>query len=261
RPCRRCTSFDLPSRARSRRFGRREPRRSALLRRTRPMRSGPVSRAWLEPPRLGTCYPFPPTAQPRFRRHRPPRSPICPVCGRTERYHSDHAGRFSDHVLGAGTWTIRLQGTPISAHGTAVDRLIRRSHVTVDRMASTETSSREEGAMTRTRVLAASLAIALTAGVVTFGILPSAAQEPPPPIATEFLTGRAVFPDDVDLMVKLKHDGGATHVVKAEDPSRTVVTRVTVQPGAQFPWHTHAGPVIVNVVGGTLVYVGADDCE
>jgi hypothetical protein len=29
-------------------------------------------------------------------------------------------------------------------------------------------------------------------------VLPSAAQEPPPPIATEFLTGRAVFADQVD---------------------------------------------------------------
>ena len=70
--------------------------------------------------------------------------------------------------------------------------------------------------MTRTRLLAASLAIAVTAGVITVGVLPSAAQEPPPPIATEFLTDRAVFPDDVDLMVKLKHDGGATHVGRVQ---------------------------------------------
>jgi quercetin dioxygenase-like cupin family protein len=33
-----------------------------------------------------------------------------------------------------------------------------------------------------------------------------------------------------------------------------------VQPGAQFPWHTHPGPVIVNVTQGELVYVAADDC-
>ena len=33
-----------------------------------------------------------------------------------------------------------------------------------------------------------------------------------------------------------------------------------MQPGAQFPWHSHAGSVIVNIVGGALVYVGADDC-
>ena len=33
-----------------------------------------------------------------------------------------------------------------------------------------------------------------------------------------------------------------------------------MQPGAQFPWQSHPGPVIVNVVAGELVYVGADDC-
>jgi redox-sensitive bicupin YhaK (pirin superfamily) len=112
--------------------------------------------------------------------------------------------------------------------------------------------------MSKKRV--AVLAAVLTAaGLITWGGLPSAAQEPPPPIATEFLTNRAVFTDDVDLMIKLKA-GGQTQVVKAEDPSRTVVARFTLQPGAQFPWHTHAGPVVVNVVQGTLVYVPADDC-
>jgi quercetin dioxygenase-like cupin family protein len=53
---------------------------------------------------------------------------------------------------------------------------------------------------------------------------------------------------------------GEQVVVNVEDPSRTFVARFTVQPGAQFPWHTHPGPVIVNVTEGELVYVGADDC-
>jgi quercetin dioxygenase-like cupin family protein len=92
-------------------------------------------------------------------------------------------------------------------------------------------------------------------------VLPSAAQQPPPPIATEFLTGRAVFTDDVDLKIKVKQHRGPRTVVKAEDPSRTLVARFTVQPGAQFPWHTHPGPVIVNVVKGELVYVPAEDCS
>jgi hypothetical protein len=35
---------------------------------------------------------------------------------------------------------------------------------------------------------------------------------------------------------------------------------ILVQPGAQFPWHQHAGPVIVTVAAGELVYVEADDC-
>ena len=44
------------------------------------------------------------------------------------------------------------------------------------------------------------------------------------------------------------------------DLSRTVVARITVQPGAQFPWHTQPGAVIVNVAQGELVYVEASDC-
>jgi quercetin dioxygenase-like cupin family protein len=107
----------------------------------------------------------------------------------------------------------------------------------------------------------AALAAALIAVLlISANVLPSAAQQPPQPIASEFLTDRAVFTDDVDLKVKTKLDGKATRVVNVEDPSRTVVARFTVQPGAQFPWHTHRGPVIVNVVEGELVYVGAEDC-
>jgi quercetin dioxygenase-like cupin family protein len=89
----------------------------------------------------------------------------------------------------------------------------------------------------------------------------SAQQPPPPPISTEFLSGRAVFTDDVDAKFKIKHHRGRTTVVHSKDPSRTVVARFTVQPGAQFPWHSHRGPVIVNVTQGELVYVAADDCR
>jgi quercetin dioxygenase-like cupin family protein len=96
--------------------------------------------------------------------------------------------------------------------------------------------------------------------VVGANVLPSAAQQPPPPIASELLSGRAIFTDDVDLKLKIKLDGKKTTVVNAGDPSRTLVAKFTVQPGAQFPWHSHAGPVIVNVTQGELVYVGADDC-
>jgi quercetin dioxygenase-like cupin family protein len=96
--------------------------------------------------------------------------------------------------------------------------------------------------------------------VFALNVLPSSAQTPPPPIATEFLTGRAVLTDDVDLKFKLKLEGMTPRVVNAPDPSRTVVARFTVQPGAQFPWHSHRGPVVVNVVSGELTYVAADDC-
>ena len=92
---------------------------------------------------------------------------------------------------------------------------------------------------------------------------PSSAQEPPPPINVEVLTPRSQFTDDVAIRIKIKLEGGrrpSRTTINMAAPSKTVVARITVQPGAHFPWHTHAGPVIVNVTTGTLVYVHADDC-
>ena len=100
----------------------------------------------------------------------------------------------------------------------------------------------------------------LTVGAIGFGTLPLAAQEPPLPIATEVLTPRSVFPDDITMKVKI-NTGGKTEVVKVVDPSRTVTARFTIQPGARFPWHSHAGPVVVNVAQGTLVFVETDCSE
>jgi quercetin dioxygenase-like cupin family protein len=110
--------------------------------------------------------------------------------------------------------------------------------------------------MTRYRAAAGATAL-LALVLIGANVLPSAAKQAPPPIATEFLSGRAVFTDDVDAKFRIKHRHDVT-TVKVRDPSRTLVARFTVQPGAQFPWHSHPGPVIVNVTQGELVYVGAD---
>lgn len=108
-------------------------------------------------------------------------------------------------------------------------------------------------------VLGTAMSMLVAAAVVN--VVPSAAQEPPLPIAAEPLTARSVFVDDTDLKVKIKVDGDATTVVNVDDPSRTVVVRYTVQPGAQFPWHSHRGPVIVNIVSGALTYIDAETCD
>lgn len=50
--------------------------------------------------------------------------------------------------------------------------------------------------------------------VLALNVLPSSAQTPPPPIATELLTGRAVFTEDVDTKFNIKQDGMKTLVVK-----------------------------------------------
>ena len=67
------------------------------------------------------------------------------------------------------------------------------------------------------------------------------------PISVEFLTPRSPFTDDVALQLRYRLEGSPTAVINSLNPSHTVVARITVQPGAQFPWHTHPGPVIVNV--------------
>ena len=87
-----------------------------------------------------------------------------------------------------------------------------------------------------------------------------ASVEPPAPITIELLTGRHEFTDDVAAQFRLKPEGRPRKVVNLEDPSRMAVLKITIQPGARFPWHTHPGPVLVAVTQGDLVYVYGDDC-
>ena len=107
----------------------------------------------------------------------------------------------------------------------------------------------------RTVAIGTSLAAAVAFGATS---LPSTAQTTP--IVGEPLSLRAAFPDDVSMKIKLKDHHGKTSVVHVDDPSRTVVVKYTVQPGAKFPWHSHAGPVVVNIVQGELVYIEAEGC-
>ena len=87
-----------------------------------------------------------------------------------------------------------------------------------------------------------------------------ASVEPPAPITIELLTGRHEFTDDVAAQFRLKPEGRPRKVINLEDPSRMAVLKITIQPGARFPWHTHPGPVMVAVTQGDLVYVYGDDC-
>jgi quercetin dioxygenase-like cupin family protein len=106
--------------------------------------------------------------------------------------------------------------------------------------------------------LAIVIPVLMAVGLGVGGLTPSSAQVPP--ILVEPLTPRSIFTDDVSGQFRIKLSGRNTTVVNMPDLSRSVVTRITVQPGAQFPWHTHHGPVVVNVAQGELVYVEASDC-
>lgn len=94
-------------------------------------------------------------------------------------------------------------------------------------------------------------------GVFAYG--GSAHAEPRIPVAIEVLTPRAAFSDEASMQVRLKDEHG-TNVIKTADPSNVVTTGVTVQPGAQIPWHTHSGPVFVTIAQGELTYVSSEGC-
>ena len=108
------------------------------------------------------------------------------------------------------------------------------------------------------RLMYAGLVIVL--GVLGAFAYSSAQAQPVVPIAVEQLGPRAVFTDDVAMQIRNKLDGQSTDVINVSDPSRIATAKITVQPGAQFPWHTHSGPVFVTVAEGELTYVSADDC-
>ena len=112
---------------------------------------------------------------------------------------------------------------------------------------------RLKSALAAAAILAAVVAVAANAGS-------SAAQDPLPPIVVEPLTPRNVVTDKVNVKYTVKLVGSRTQVINSGDPSRIVVAKITVQPGAKFPWHYHPGPVVVNVAEGELTYVMAHDC-
>lgn len=92
------------------------------------------------------------------------------------------------------------------------------------------------------------------------GGAPVADVAPPLPIASELLTQRHQFTDDVSVQVRLKPSGRPRTVVNIDDASRMAVVRFTVQPGVRFPWHSHPGLVMVAVTAGELVFVYGNDC-
>ena len=116
--------------------------------------------------------------------------------------------------------------------------------------------------MKRSRVgLAAAAALAVATLLAT---MPADAHDEQPsnpePISVELLTPRGRFTDRVNATLRVKLSGAPMQHLNMGDPSRIVVARVTVQPGARFPWHLHPGPVIGTISEGEFVITNADDC-
>lgn len=72
------------------------------------------------------------------------------------------------------------------------------------------------------------------------------------------LLGRATFGDGQNL--KVKRISGDWHVeVKAHRELDVAVQQIVFQPGGQSGWHSHPGPVFIQVVSGTMTFYESED--
>ena len=70
------------------------------------------------------------------------------------------------------------------------------------------------------------------------------------------LIGRATFAEPF----KVKRKTGDWEVdIHAKDPVDVAVQSITFQPGGQSGWHSHPGPVFIQVVSGTMTFYESDD--
>lgn len=76
--------------------------------------------------------------------------------------------------------------------------------------------------------------------------------------STSTLLGRATFSQDDNF--KVKRITGDWHVeVKAHPELDLAVQQIVFQPGGQSGWHSHPGPVFIQVVAGTMTFYESDD--
>lgn len=72
------------------------------------------------------------------------------------------------------------------------------------------------------------------------------------------LLGRATFAEGENF--KVKRITGDWHVeVKAHRELDLAVQQIVFQPGGHSGWHSHPGPVFIQVVSGTMTFYESDD--
>jgi hypothetical protein len=74
------------------------------------------------------------------------------------------------------------------------------------------------------------------------------------------LLGRATFSDPHDQNFDVKRKGDDWQVqIKAKPAFDIAVQTITFQPNGQSGWHSHPGPVFIQVVSGTMTFYESDD--
>ena len=78
--------------------------------------------------------------------------------------------------------------------------------------------------------------------------------------STSTLLGRATFSDPDDRNFNVKRVTGSWHMeIKAKPALDIAVQSILFRPGSQSGWHSHPGPVFIQVVSGTMTFYESDD--
>lgn len=74
------------------------------------------------------------------------------------------------------------------------------------------------------------------------------------------LLGRANFSDPSDPVLKVKRMTGDWHMeLKSKPGFDLAVQTIVFQPGGHSGWHSHPGPVFIQVVSGTMTFYESHD--
>lgn len=78
--------------------------------------------------------------------------------------------------------------------------------------------------------------------------------------STSTLLGRATFGDHTGQTFKVKRMTGDWQVeIKAKPAIDLAVQSIVFEAGGQSGWHSHPGPVFIQVVSGTMTFYESDD--
>jgi len=78
--------------------------------------------------------------------------------------------------------------------------------------------------------------------------------------SSSVLLGRATFSDPKDPVIKVKRITGDWQVSVESKPAFDIaVQTITFQPGGNSGWHSHPGPVFIQVTSGTMTFYESDD--
>lgn len=82
----------------------------------------------------------------------------------------------------------------------------------------------------------------------------------PSTMGTSTLLGRATFGDPDGHLFAIKRITGDWHFdLKAKPAFDLAVQDIVFQPGGQSGWHTHPGPVFIQVIKGVMTFYQSDD--